>query len=298
VRTRAFAFVVLAAACWGTGTVLSKTAVREIPPLTLLAVQLAVSIAMLTVAVRLMGVSVRETDRRLVVLGILNPGLAYALSLIGLTVITASASVLVWAMEPVLILLFAGIVLHERPGRFIAALSLAAFLGLAVATGSQVRDEALIGLALSLAGVACCVVYSIAARTWIEDSPSTLGVVALQDVAALVVVGLALAASAMVGSSPLPASLTPAGLVSAAASGALYYGAAYLLYLSALRELPVSIAAISFYLVPVFGIAVATVGGETLSSTQWVGATTTVLAVLAVGAVDIRRSPSPRPPRA
>jgi drug/metabolite transporter (DMT)-like permease len=290
VRSRALVFVVLAAACWGGGTVLSKAAVRELPPLTLLAVQLLVSIAILSLALRLIRVSVRETDRRLVLLGALNPGLAYALSLIGLTSITASASVLVWALGPVLILLLAGIVLRERPGAGIAVLSVAAFLGLVVATGSGVGDTELTGLVLSLAGVLCCVVYSVAARRWIAGSASTLGVVALQDLTALFVVGLALIATSIAGASPLPTSMTPAGVASAVASGALYYGTAYLLYLSALRELPVSVAAISFYLVPVFGIAAATVAGETLSSAQWVGATTTVVAVLTAGAVDIRRS--------
>ena len=35
----------LAAACWGIGTVISKRAVDEIPPLTLLSIQLGVSLA-------------------------------------------------------------------------------------------------------------------------------------------------------------------------------------------------------------------------------------------------------------
>ena len=37
---------------------------------------------------------------RLAALGVLNPGVAYALGLIGLTSITASLSVLLWALEP------------------------------------------------------------------------------------------------------------------------------------------------------------------------------------------------------
>jgi probable blue pigment (indigoidine) exporter len=52
--------------------------------------------------------------RRLAALGVLNPGIAYALGLIGLTTITASLSVLLWALEPVLILLLAALVLRER----------------------------------------------------------------------------------------------------------------------------------------------------------------------------------------
>ena len=88
--------------------------------------------------------------------------------------------------------------------------------------------------------------------------------------------------------------MTVPGLVSVVASGLLYYAAAYLLYLNALRVLPVSIAAISFYLVPVFGVAAATAAGESLSASQWLGALLTIAAVLAVGVVDLRRSPAPQ----
>jgi drug/metabolite transporter (DMT)-like permease len=42
--------LVLAAAAWGVGTVISKRAVAEIPPLTLLVVQLATSVAALGLA--------------------------------------------------------------------------------------------------------------------------------------------------------------------------------------------------------------------------------------------------------
>jgi len=43
--------LILAAACWGTGTVVSKAAVAEFPPLTLLAIQLAASLVFRTAAV-------------------------------------------------------------------------------------------------------------------------------------------------------------------------------------------------------------------------------------------------------
>lgn len=47
--------------------------------------------------------------RRLSLLGVLNPGLAYALSIAGLAHVTASVSVLLWAIEPILILALAAI---------------------------------------------------------------------------------------------------------------------------------------------------------------------------------------------
>ena len=136
-RVRAFSFVVLAAASWGIGTVLSKRAVAELPPLTLLAAQLLVSVAILSIALRWTHQPIRGTDRRLALLGALYPGLAYALSLIGLTMISASASVLIWAIEPILILLLAAHRSRRAPGPAIAALSFLAFAGLIVAVGAQ-----------------------------------------------------------------------------------------------------------------------------------------------------------------
>jgi drug/metabolite transporter (DMT)-like permease len=295
VRARALLFAVLAAACWGTGTVLSKAAVAEFPPLTLLTLQLAVSVVLLGAALWRTGRSLAGVDRRLVLLGALNPGLAYALSLIGLTTITASASVLIWALEPILIVVLAAVVLAERPGWRVVVLSLGAFIGVAVAIGGNLDHAGWLGVGLSLAGVLCCVVYSVATRRWIEASPSTLAVVAGQDLVALAVVAVTLLGGAVAGAWPLVGSVTAGGAASAIASGALYYGAAYLLYLNALRVLPVSIAAIAFYLVPVFGIAAARLAGEALTATQWIGATATIAAVLAVGFVDIRRSTGVEP---
>ena len=95
--------LILAATCWGLGTVASKAALAEFPPLTLLAIQLAASLVVLALLLRRRGASlVAGLPTRLGRLGLLNPGLAYALSLLGLATITASLSVLLWALEPVL----------------------------------------------------------------------------------------------------------------------------------------------------------------------------------------------------
>jgi drug/metabolite transporter (DMT)-like permease len=50
----------LAAACWGIGTVVSKRAIDEIPPLSLLAVQLGASLAVLAILMRIRGVPYRD----------------------------------------------------------------------------------------------------------------------------------------------------------------------------------------------------------------------------------------------
>lgn len=288
-RWRALSFLVLAAASWGTGTVLSKAAVAELPPLTLLGAQLLVSVLVLALLVIRDRPSLRRVDRRLLALGALNPGLAYALSLIGLTTISASLSVLIWAIEPILILLLAGAVLGERPGWLVAALSGLALAGLAaVLAGPSASVGG--GVAATIAGVACCALYSVGSRRWIAEAPSTLGIVFGQQVIAAMVVLAAIGVATAAGQPWLPTPPSPPALAAVVSSGVLYYGAAYLFYLTALRELRASVAAISFYLVPLFGVAVAAAAGETLTLVQWLGGAATIVAVVWVGVLEIRRS--------
>jgi drug/metabolite transporter (DMT)-like permease len=54
---------------------------------------------------------------QLSLLGLLNPGVAYALGLLGLLSITASLSVLLWATDPVLIMLLGLMACGSGSGR-------------------------------------------------------------------------------------------------------------------------------------------------------------------------------------
>jgi drug/metabolite transporter (DMT)-like permease len=286
--------LVLAAACWGVGTVLSKQAVAEIPPLTLLAAQLAISLLFLGVVAGLRGdrLPAGPDGRRLAALGLLNPGLAYALSLLGLAQISASLSVLLWALEPVLILVLAVLVLHERPGAIVVALSAAAVAGLALVVYDPAASGAFPGIVLTIAGVGCCAIYTVATRRWLPGVDSTLGVVVAQQGYALGFAIVLLAAAAAIGTSVLPVNVSPLGLASTVASGLVYYGLAYAFYLAGLRWMPASIAAMSFYLIPVFGVGTATLAGDRLAPVQWVGA---IVVVLSVGGVTLRSPTGPEP---
>ena len=78
-------------------------------------------------------------------------------------------------------------------------------------------------------------------------------------------------------------------MASAVASGVLYYAAAYWFYLTALRRVPASLAATSFYLIPIFGMAGgALVLGDRFQPIQWVG-----VAVVAVAVALIAFRPAP-----
>jgi probable blue pigment (indigoidine) exporter len=286
--------LILAAACWGVGTAVSKRAVTEFPPQTLLAIQLALSVAFLGLVAVRQPAGARWAPGRLGRLGLLNPGLAYALSLIGLTQITASLSVLVWAIEPIAILALAALVLRERVDTAFVALSAAAIAGLLIVLYDPAASGAVVGVALTLAGVGCCAVYTVASRRWLPDSESTRGVILAQQVHAFAFALVLVAAFAVAGSSPWAGNPTAGGVVSALVSGIVYYGLAYWLYLSALRHLPASIASASFYLIPVFGLIGGAAFGERLAMLQWVGAAVVIGAVAGIAAVSSRSAPAVR----
>ena len=279
-----------AAACWGIGTAVSKQAVSDLPPVTLLALQLAVSVLALGLTGWLRGdrIRIRPAESAIARLGLLNPGLAYALGLLGLTQISASLSVLIWAAEPVLILLLAAVLLREGLPAWLVALSAVALGGLAVVLAGPALSGAAAGVLVSATGVLCCALYTIAARRWIAASDSTLPVILAQQLYALALAAVLVVAAAASRAAVGPTTITAATVASTVGSGLLYYAVAYWLYLSALRELPASVAATSFYLIPIFGLAAASLFGERLAPTQWLGAAIVIAAVAGVGVLQRR----------
>ena len=216
-------------------------------------------------------------------LGILNPGLAYALSLLGLASISASLSVVLWALEPILILILASWFLSERVGFVALGLSFVAISGILLVAYEPGTAGNAIGVALTVAGVLCCAIYTVVTRRWIGTSDSTAPVVLAQQAHALLVSLVVVAALWLTGGAVRPETVSLGGWASAIGSGVLYYGVAYWLYLSALRDVPASLAAASFYLVPVFGLAASFVLlGERLDPSQWLGVAVVSVAVLGI----------------
>lgn len=263
----------------------SKAALAEIPPVSLLTIQLAASLISLTVLMRWQGIPLRGgTSSLLGRLGLLNPGLAYALGLIGLMTISVSVSVLLWALEPLMILLLAGLFLRERITPTLIAMSVLAASGmlLVIYEPTSVGGQVL-GVVLTLAGVACCAAYTVITRRLIPDTSETSQVVLSQQAYGLVLaVGLA-AVVGLLGGDLVPTAISPLGMTSGVLSGVLYYAAAYWLYLGALRRVPASIAASSFYLIPIVGVtAGALLLGERLGVGQWIGGLIVLGSVLGI----------------
>ena len=282
-RHRTAPVLIGAAASWGIATVITKHALGEIPPITLLPIQLAASVLLVTPFLLLRQREPPRTERlgKLTALGVLNPGISYALGLLGLVFITASESVLLWATEPIMIMALASVMLREQITRAQVIAAGVASAGVALIVITPDRSNRPIGIALTLAAVAACAIYTVLSRRWMIDE-SSLRVVIYQQTAALAFALILLSAVVLAGGIPRLSGISAGSWVSAIVSGWLYYGIAFWLYLTGLQRTPASVAGQYINLIPVFGIAASSLFlDEQLSARQWVGA------VIIVGAVTV-----------
>jgi drug/metabolite transporter (DMT)-like permease len=110
------ALLIVACAFWGAGTVLNKSLLASLPPVTLLFLLLAPSAAALWTAALVTRVRLPKAALLppIALLGVLNPGLVYTLNLMGLSRVSASVTTLLWAAEPLMILILAAALLRNR----------------------------------------------------------------------------------------------------------------------------------------------------------------------------------------
>ncbi|GAB4159260.1 MAG: DMT family transporter [Cyanobacteria bacterium J069] len=278
-------------ACWGMSTSLSKGVLDYLPPLTLLTVQLLGSAGFLWGLLWAQGEARSQTvwnwqTLRFGLTGLLEPGLAYSLGIVGLTLTTASNASLISATEPVLIVLLSGVVLRERVPR-----SLLLWTGLAIAGVSLIvgiegiaqGDRSIWGDGLILLGSAAAALYVVLTKRFMA-ALAPLPLAALQQSAGL------LWAIALWSLWEMAGNATPMSQVEwgtwaiALLSGVINYAVPVWLYLLALNQMRASITAIFLTLIPVFGIGSAFLFlDERLGAMQWIGAAVIVAAVIRVG---------------
>jgi len=278
------AYLIGAAVCWGLGTVLSKYALDAVDASVLLPFQLTCSVLFLGAFLLASGSTVRgiEHSVKIAALGVLNPGIAYALGLIGLAQIEASMSVVIWATEPVLIVVMAFALLHERLSLWSVLCLASAMAGVALIVGTPSAGDSLTGVALTFLAVIACALYSILLRR-MNLTDGTLPIVFLQQSSALAFAVLALI---LVSKQPLTAiNATALQVASAILAGALYYGVAFLLYVAGLRRTSAARAGMFLTLIPVFGVLFsALLLGERLDMLQLLGS------VVVIGSMTVLAS--------
>lgn len=280
------AFAVLAALCWGMATVMSKGALDYFAPIALLVLQLAASVVCLWGVLLFRPKPMRpiawRTVARFAWLGLLEPGLAYLLDLLGLEHAQASTATLILSTESLMIMALAALLFGERLSVRFVLLSGIAVGGLYLALGASLADAgsaALWGNALLFAGSAAAALYVVlSARIAADADPVTI--VAWQQTVALIFALVLLPIEWILRpeSHVLP---TAVGLwVLAVTSGLVQYALAFSLYMAALKTIRASLAGSYLNLVPLFGFAGASLFlHEAITWQQLLGAAITVVAV-------------------
>lgn len=279
-------FAILAALCWGTATVMSKSALAAFAPISLLVVQLFASVVCLWLLVLFRKARVQRlpwvTMVKFASLGLLEPGLTYLLALVGLEHTRASTASLIGSSEAMMIIAFSALLFAERPTLRFMLLSVVAIFGLYVSLGATSTGAAgseVWGNALVFAGTAVAAVYVVLSGR-IATQADPISLVAWQQTTALGMALLALPLEWAWRSQPMALPDSASVWLLAAASGVVQYALAFTLYMAALKTIHANVAGSYLNLVPIFGIAGAALFlGELISMQQLAGAAITLAAV-------------------
>ena len=268
----------LACVSWGLSTALSKIALRQLTSTDLFGVEILVAAVPLGALALVRGSRLWRPDPVLLVLGILEPGLAYLLFDIGVRRTSAAHAALLLALDTPATLLLAVAFLRERID---APLMLA--LGVGVAGSILVTwqgggaDATLTGDLLVIASALTASGYGVLARH-VAATRDPLEVTTVQVMGALILAGPIFGWSLAAGQSHVT-DTDPGHLAVAVAVGLTGSVFPFLLYNRAIKQLTASRAALISVLIPVIaaGLTVLLVG-ERLSGLAIVGGALSVVA--------------------
>lgn len=279
-RSLRYAALVVAAASWGSAGALIKFALGSWPPLTLLVVQLAAANLVLWTILLIRGYRRPVRLWRVLLLGVFEPGLAYALLTIGLLWTSAANAAVISALESFFVIVLAAVFLRERITARTGLGLAAALLGVLVLEWAGGVDGFHGGDVLVAAAILSAAVYVIIARTVAPDEDA-LTLTAHQFLAGLI---LTLPFAATRWANGGEAALAPHPLsswIAALAVGVIGYGASFVLYNYAIASTSAGLSSMIINLMPVFGLVAAwIVLGEGIAGWQWLGAALVLSSIL------------------
>ncbi len=269
-RAQAFALLLFAAVLWGGTFVVTKGLLENMAPFTIMTVRFTVAFALLYPIARRRGLRLRGLlDRQVVSFAFTGMVLHLALETTGLRFTTASSAALVIAATPAVTGLAAYMMIKERlAGRQVAAMGLSV-VGALIVTGATYAGglRALIGNVLVLGGVVAWGVYTLQAQKFSKTHTALYATTAALGVAAVM--------SAPVAAFELRAEgLGEIGVQAVASLLYLGIGASALAFLAwnaAVAQVTAGTAAPFVNLVPVIGVLLGVMTGESISPPQLAG---------------------------
>jgi O-acetylserine/cysteine efflux transporter len=246
------AALLLASALWGVAVAGTKYALRAFDPVTLLSVELVAATAALWAVLLIRGYRPPPSWPIAVLLGLLEPALAYLGDTFGLSLTSAADGAIISGLESALVVILAALVLGEAVSRA-AAVAIALGLGGLVVLTSGGGHGTATGDLLIAGGVLSASFYSVVAKRFADDG-DTLSLTTWQFTAATAVALAVAAARWAAGPGRLPVAVAPRYWLAAAAVGVGGFGLSFLIYNKVIAAVDVGWAAIILNLIPAFGL--------------------------------------------
>ena len=266
------AVLVVAAGLWGVAVSGTKYALGGFDPLTLLSIELLAGAGVLWVALLVRGYRPPRSWWLPVVLGLLEPALAYLGDTFGLSLTSAVHGAVINGLESGLVVLLAAVLLREtitRPAILAVVVALGGLAVLAgVGTGSGGGTAA--GDLLVAGGALSASLYTIVAKRF-DDGSDALSLTTWQFSVAAVVSLLVAIPRWTAGTGTMPAA--PRFWLVAVLVGAGGFGLAFLLFNMMIVQVDAGRSAVILNLIPVFGIVSAVIFlGEGMTGRDALGA--------------------------
>jgi drug/metabolite transporter (DMT)-like permease len=251
------AHVALAASVilFSTGWPFTKAALAFIEPFSFLAFEMsAAAIVATAVALRY---GARQWNLKALfafaALGVLSPGVNFALAIAGLNFTTASAASLIASVEPVVIVILAVALLGERLTPRAVALVLLANVGLLlIANPFAGLSQVTIGSAMVMLGVSAAAIYSVVLR-FMPKLDDLTAVAAQMTGGAIALIAFSFFVNGAKTISSV-AALPPVLLIATLLAGPLLDYAPYLLFTYASRFLSGATTGMAFNLAPLWAV--------------------------------------------
>jgi drug/metabolite transporter (DMT)-like permease len=263
--------------CWGSGPVMSKSALSSSGPLFLLAVQLGASIIFLLAAALFTGkrITLERGYAALGLTGVFEPTLGYGLGNIGLTATTASVATLIAASETPFVCILMYILYRVRPNAFTAVavmgVGIGVFLVVHPSLSGGAQTNAVVGNMFVLAGALAAAFYVTLSSKLVRFT-DPLPLLIAQQVTGFIVALVWLAIAVFIGWEDIPRWSGVEHICFAAVSGVVEFGPPFWLFLIAMRGLSANAVAVITALVPVVAVFEARLSlGEGMLTTQWIG---------------------------
>ncbi len=251
--------IIISAACWGLGTVMSRDLLDTLSPPGLLVIQLTASLFFLLL-LSLRDSPWKKFDGRFCVIslsGLLEPGFTYVVGLIGLGLTTAGNASIIGATEPIITVLLAWICFGNRPSRKLFTCITVAFIGLILVSWNDIahiRQMNMLGDGLILLSTILASGYTIVSSRFTKDYTAATLATGQQTVGLIFAIIVFLLAS-LFGFEPKTANpLTWQIFIYAAISGIVQYAISFWLYLYSLRYLSIGKASLWLTVTPIFGL--------------------------------------------